>query len=295
MARTITCTNNNGYTVEFGEERFSPFILAHVDGIYGFLNNVVITNNTMSDGGTYQGSTAKPRDIVLTVMGKPNVLFRNGQSDRDLLYSLFEKDTLGTFTYKENGVERTIRYRVEKVTVGSAKKRLYMISLVCEDPYFYEKNSHAVNLSAVISAFEFEHEFVAAGEEISYISPQRIATIDNDNAVGGIGLTITVKTRGTVENPKLTLVETDESMELGSTAKPLVMSARDVLTITTGTNNKHVYLESDGVTTEVNEYMTEDSVFFQLQRGANNIGYSAEVGEENMDVSIEYRFKYQGV
>ena len=71
------------------------------------------------------------------------------------------------------------------------------------------------------------------------------------------------------------------------------MTAGDVLTITTADNDKHVYLTHDGVTTEVNEYLTEDSVFIQLMRGDNDIGYSADAGEDNMVVEITYRLKYR--
>jgi hypothetical protein len=68
----------------------------------------------------------------------------------------------------------------------------------------------------------------------------------------------------------------------------------DVLVITTGINNKHIRLTRGGVTTEVNEYMTEDSEFIQLMYGNNNIAYDASEGEEFMAVDIKYSYEYEG-
>ena len=68
----------------------------------------------------------------------------------------------------------------------------------------------------------------------------------------------------------------------------------DVLVITTHTNNKKVKLTHGGVTTEINEYLDEQSEFIQLQAGLNTIGYSADSGESNMTVKLIYREKYLG-
>ena len=68
----------------------------------------------------------------------------------------------------------------------------------------------------------------------------------------------------------------------------------DVVIITTAQNDKHVYLQRGTEKTEVNEYMTEESKFIQLMRGNNNIGYTADIGDEYLSVSIQYRMKYSG-
>lgn len=291
--RTITCTNNNGYSMTFDNSAFSPFLLAHVDGIYGFENNLSISTNNMTDGGTFQGNTARPRAITLVIMDKPEMTNDNAQSSRDILYLLFSKDNLGTLTYTENGSSREINYRVEKMTVGDAKKRLYFIYLRCEDPFFYDINTKSRDIAATIAAFEFQHEFYQY-EEISFRSQERLARIVNDNAVGGIGLEITIVAADDVTNPAIIHVENNERIQVGSSAKPFNMIVGDMLKITTGTNDKHVYLIRDGVRTEVNQYLTEDSEFIQLNVGVNNIGYEADSGEYNLRVRVSYKLKYGG-
>lgn len=291
MARKVTCTNNQGTTITFGENAFEPFLLAYIDGVYETENNVIITANTMSDGGTYQGSTKKVRNIVLGISDKASNVYRI--NSRDVLYNLFPKNELGTLTYWEDGIERVINYRVESVKQGAWDKRLYTVSLLCDDPYFYAKNDIHISMASAISNFEFEHEFYS-WEEISYISQNRIATVDNMNAVDDIGLTITITTKGNASNITVTRIESDEHITVGHSGKPLNMILGDKLIITTGNGDKHVYFERDGEREEINEYITEDSVFIQLARGINNIGYSAESGEENLTVELSYKLKYEG-
>ena len=75
---------------------------------------------------------------------------------------------------------------------------------------------------------------------------------------------------------------------------PLFLQFGDSLVITTDQGNKHVWLVRDGETTEVNQYISEDSEFIHLMRGHNTIGYSADEGEQNLSVEISYRLKYEG-
>ena len=90
-------------------------------------------------------------------------------------------------------------------------------------------------------------------------------------------------------------MESNKVISIGSEDKPLVMSAGDVVTISTVTGNKHVYLLSGGVQTEINHYLTESSEYFQLLRGNNHIGYDADGGLDNISIQITYRLKYSGV
>lgn len=66
--RSITCDNHNGYRMTFDTESFKPFVLASVDGLYLSENNVTVSDNTMTDGGTYQGSVKKKRNIVMILL-----------------------------------------------------------------------------------------------------------------------------------------------------------------------------------------------------------------------------------
>ena len=217
-----------------------------------------MSENTMTDGSTYQGSVAKQRNIVLYLMENPQSdYFVYNQNNRDFLYSLFRKGEAGTLIYTENDVSRKIDYYAESVHRANTRSRLFTVSLLCDQPMFKDVVDHTVSMANEISAFEFLHEFLAEGEELAYRSSERLVNIVNDIAANNIGITITISVSSTVINPSITHVETEKSLTIGSSSKPFTMVRGDLLTITTGVNNKHIRLTRDGVTTEVNEYMTE--------------------------------------
>ena len=294
--RSITCINKTtGNSITFEEDKFAPFFLATADGIYQSQNNLFISDNTMTDGGTYQGSVAKVRNIVLYVMDNPqSENFVYNQDNRDLLYSLFKKDEEGTLIYTENEQSRKIDYYSEGVKRANKGSRLFTISLICPNPMFKDNIDHNVAMANWVDGFEFIHEFIEEGEEFAYRSPIQLINIVNDVAANNIGLTIKITAIGTVTNPSITHVETEKSLAVGSNAMPFEMVRGDVLIITTKINDKHVRLTRGGVTTEVNEYLTEDSEFIQLMYGNNSIAYTADEGEEYMVVDIKYAYEYEG-
>ena len=293
MARSIICKNEYGMEVKFSNT-FSPWLLEDCDGIYAVKNKVTISENTMTDGGTYQGSTTKVRNIVLTLRDHPSA---NHQQNRTLLYNLFEPKTFGTLIYLEDdGAEsRSIKYQVETVDPeGVDRARRATVSLLCPDPFFVAPSDITVKIAGWESLFEWPHEFPPEGEEFERRIEEKLKTIENTSAADKIGLTIVIRAEGAVTNPSIYHVEQQEQITVGIPARPMHMVAGDEITITTGINDKHVYLTHNGVKTEVNEYLSEDSEFIQLKRGANTIGYSAEAGETYITIEISYRYKYLG-
>ena len=292
MARSIICTNENNVSLTL-TDAFSPWLLESCEGIYEVRNNVSTSENTMTSGSTYQGSTTSMRNIVLTLRDRPET---DHLAARSMLYTLFKPGSPGVFTYIEDEISRTIKYYVESVYVDAVKRsRRAQISLLCPDPFFEDLTDISVQMSAWVPRWEFRHEFLAAGEEMGYRSAERLKTIDNTSAADGIGITITVDCTGPVVSPSISLVETGESISVGTPTNPLELRAGDRVIITTHTTNKHVYLVRDGVKTEINSYLTEDSVFLKLMSRENTFGYSAASGEGYMTVTISFRYRYLGV
>ena len=518
--RSIKCTNKDGVSLTFAERGFTPFLLVDCEGAYLADNTVTISQNTMSDGGAYQGSVAKIRNIVLTLKDNDDHVF-----NRDLLHALFKSGESGKLVFSEDPNVRQIEYYVESLnSTGEDGARTYTVSLLCPDPFFYAMNDVSVLMASWEANFEFIHEFPGTlnarwqftytgnpitvtdayntsivdlsvefmpvqsgsgtpsptnirpitgydsipiainsdpsaitglfdetiywgvynpidgnvevfwkgmtfdgqstevwsdpitvdgnkvfrcsrllpgsyammcdslnalmydvypewgmpensigiwsptgdvsvkadwaqgfttgaefksalaqhpimlvyyahetrtlvaydttldsgtntisttangtitltyetnigkvtgdGEEFGYRSTVELQQIQNDNAANNIGMTIKLSAVDAVTNPTVAKVETQEHITIGTASKPMNLTRGDVLTIETSDNNKHVYLTHNGVTTNVNQYLTEDSTFIQLMRGINSISYSAESGSENLIVEISYRLKY---
>ncbi|MBP3881827.1 MAG: phage tail family protein [Lachnospiraceae bacterium] len=287
--RIIRCTNEDGFFLEFTEAEFGPFLLTEAEGLYESKNTVYVSENSMIDGAVYQGSVAKYRNIVLHVTDTGDY-----PENRDALNRLFKEKSVGTLVFREaNANPRKIDYYVESLdSTGKDPYREHQVSLICPDPFFYDIEGSDESMASWISAFEFPFESTAQGFEFGYQSNELIKTIQNDIAEDNIGVTITITCMGAVVNPSITHIETGDRISIGHSGKPFEISTGDVVVITTATGNKHVTLTHNGVTSEVNHYLTEDSVFVQLMRGSNSFGFNADQGLNNLSISISYTFKY---
>ena len=290
--RRITCLNEDNISCTF-TSGFDPWLLENCEGIYETQNDVRTSENTMTDGSTFQSSQTKMRNIVLTLRDRPE---SDHQANRKLLYNLFKPKSAGVFTYEEDSTIRQIEYYVESVTIDSVpRSRRATVSLLCPDPFFTEPEELSVQMAGWVGAFEFEHEFSSAGEEFGYRVSSRLNAIENESAADYIGITVVIEAMGPASSPTITHVEQGESISIGTASNPLSLETGDKVIITTHTNNKHVYLVHSGEQTEINEYLSEDSEFIQLMRGTNTIGYSALSGENYLSVTISYRYRYLGV
>lgn len=284
-ARIITCTNANGEAIILTERKLDPFILCSAQGIYTTDMNVITSENSMMDGGIYQGSVMNIRNIVLTIKD-----IEGHDANRELIDVVFDKNIIGTLEVQDGTHRRAIDYYVEKVeTTATPITRLTTISLICPDPYFYDPAMSNVFIASLVPKFEFIHEFSEYGEEIGRYSNQRLGTIYNKSADDKIGVTMIVKALGHIENPIFTLIETQEHIALGTLDHTFGMEYGDIITVNTITGQKNVY---DANGNSINAYLTEDSTFFQLHKGENTIGYAADTGADYMTITVMYRYKY---
>lgn len=289
--KRIICRNENDIEVEFNYNEDADFFLVSLEGVYSVSNNVVTSENTMTDGSTYQGSTTKQRNIVITA-------FIDGdyQKRRDLLYKCFKPKSTGSFTYIEGDEKRTIDYKVEEIDIAETGViRNVVISLICPDPFFKDLNDIIVTMAGWKRSFTWPHEFKTEKEPFGERIAEIIKTVENDSAADNIGIEILMQASGAVTNPALYHVEQDEHIKVGTADHALQLAAGEAVKITTGTNNKNVYLISNGQETKINEYLDEDSEFIQLTSGSNTFKYDADAGINYLNVTISYRFRYLGV
>lgn len=291
MSKKIVCKNEDNVEIEFSYEDDAEFFLISCDGIYSVSNNVVTSENTMTDGSTYQGSTTKQRNIVITAEFDSDY-----QSRRDSLYKIFKPKSPGTFYYTENAEQREIEYRVEGIEIDEAGVcRNAVISLICPDPFFKDPADTTVTMAGWEPCFEFVHEFTSELEEFGVRIAELVKTVENDSAADYIGIEVIMEALGAVRNPVLYHMQQDIHIQIGTDDYPFDMEPGDVVRITTGTNEKNVYLIKGGEKTKINEYLDEESEFIQLVHGSNTFIYDAASGVDYLNVTIKYRFRYLGV
>ena len=102
---------------------------------------------------------------------------------------------------------------------------------------------------------------------------------------------VSLKATGTVENPIIENLDTGEYIKVKRT-----LSEGDTLEINTAFGNKRVeIIKPDGSRENVFNYIDYESTFFSIESGDNTIKYDADVGNNNLDVSIYYTPMYLGV
>ena len=294
---------------------FLLFHLLGLDGIYGYDCNVTTSENTTTDGSTYQGSTAKERNIVITAE-----IDGDYRKNRELLYRVFPKGRTGTLEYSEDGDIKTITYRVESVTPGATTGvvRDYTISLICTDPYFKDLSDVEVVMASWVSDWYFENGFDINGVEFGHREAELVKEIENNNGADNIGITAIFRADGIVKNPAIYHSESGKYIKVGYAGNDFELQSGQYVVIFTHTGKKNIYL-LDGVSqaeieehkdrygmidwetvvsmygTIINQYLDEDGDFIQLQDGTNTITYNAESGINYLSVSVYYRISYLGV
>lgn len=290
--RIITCINDDGVSVAFGES-FSPFVLISVEGLYEIKNNLFLSDGTTLSGATYQGSVTQKRNIVLSLSDKVE---SDHRANREVLYELFKPDSEGELIYSDGEIQRAIGYYVESIVCpGSGRIQRATVSLMCPDPFFTEPSDLIVEMAGWEPRFEFPFEPTKAGFVFGSRVQERLKTIDNQSASERIGLDITMEAIGQVINPAIEHVQKRQHIAIGTSTKKLEMVSGDKIRITTADGNKRVTFIRDGVESNINHYLSEDSEFIQLSRGENSIGYTADEGYEYLMVTIVYRYQYLGV
>ena len=286
--RSITCTNQNNISCLFKEGVFSPFLLEKAEGLYEMSAGINTSDNGVMDGATYHSSFLKKRNIVLYLRD-----LNNFKSNREFLNELFIPKSKGTLYFQEEDEERVISYYVEHVTSnGTGYARIYQVSLICPDPYFYDRYDTQITMAAFLPSFTFPHRFKKSGEELGYQQKNKLQQIMNKTGTDNIGMTIEIRCNGAVQNPSVIRVESNEHIRIGAATKPLNLVAGDRVIITTEDGGKQVTLHHAGTQEKINNYLSEDSTFLQLQRGSNSIGYSADAGVDNIVITIRYKIRY---
>ncbi len=311
----VICTSDRNVALAFTWDSFTPFHLVEIEGIYGIESNVVTSENTTIDGSTYQGATAKEKNIVLIVEMDDNY-----KENRSLLYRCFPIKRTGTLEYIEGGERRVIEYEVEKIIPGKTTGiiRDYTISLKCTDPYFKDPSDIEVIMASWVSDFSFPAIFPEKGITFGHREADLVKEIESESGADNIGITVVFKADGTVKNPALYHTERGEFTKVGYKGNDFYLEPGQYVVIRTHTGKKSIFLLDHVTQAEIdnykntygviewerviklygeniNEYLDEDGTFVQLQDGVNTLTYAADDGITNLSVSVFYRISYLGV
>lgn len=290
----LTYTNERGESIEFSTESvYHCNVSKDVDGIAGVTNVVYSTNSMGQHGDTYVGQRIEARDI--DIVGHINT--RDKQQAYELrrrLLKIFNPELNGMLTYEFGGFKRVINCRLHGEPKLPRKKVLieFTIPLDCLNPFWREEHEQKEDIASWVAAWEFPCEIEQDNAQSMIFGYRAESVIVNCYNEGDVstGMRIRFTALGTITNPILLNVDTNEFIKLNVT-----MQTGDVIEVNTKYGSKGATLIRDGKKTDYFRYVDVDSTFMQLAIGDNNFRYDAESGVNSMEVSIFYNKEYLGV
>lgn len=169
------------------------------------------------------------------------------------------------------------------------------ISLKCPYPYWSDLDNFGKNIASITPMFTFPLSFVNFTDSkdkqlnqlvMGYNTLSKEVLLNNKGDVPtGVEVHFIAK-RGEVKNPKISLLDTGEFIEVIQD-----MKKNDVIVVNTNSGHKGITKNGVNIFKEKNKL----SSFFQLEIGDNRIEYDAVENYTNLDVRVYYTPKYLGV
>ncbi len=288
----IIYENDKGENVEITYS--FPYFLQQLLGADGTSTDITSTKGVVQDGVSINNVSLQPRglQIIGYIKEKDKSLLARR---RARLMQVFNPKIKGILQYEYGNVKKQIRVQVESAPYFAKAFNVFnvlnfTIDLIAPNPYWQDISESKTDISTETGNIEFPLEIPTEGLELSIRTISFITNIYNQGDVD-TPIKVTLKAVGTVVNPVIENLDTGEYIRVKRT-----LAEGDTLEINTAFGNKRVeIIKPDGSRENVFHYIDYKSTFFSLSDGDNTIKYDAEVGENNLDVSIYYTPNYLGI
>lgn len=208
------------------------------------------------------------------------------------LYNLFRPEEAITLYYTENGQTWKAEGITEKINDFAVNQFPVdvVIDLYFPNAFFVTENPVKDYISRIVPNWEFPMElpwnptFV-----LSYVTPSLIADLINKGQVE-TGVLFRIHANGNVENPKITDINTYQEMWV-----EVSMKAGDEITIQTEMPPQVLLKLAGEKPLDYINYWNGDFLTLRPYPAKNELRYSADAGERNMEITVEYYPKYRGV
>ena len=187
----------------------------------------------------------------------------------------------------EGIADTSIRYGVEESENNEVMCK-FMIDLFCPDPMFRNETPSNVVMADWLPQFRFPLIIPEDGGIVMGLrTPSTITAIENDGDTD-CGFVVVFQATGTVTNPYIILIDTQETIKLDTT-----MEAGEVIEVSTIPNKKTVVkVKGNTMVNAFNEYNFQVSTLFKFRVGTNSVRYGADDSSENLIVNVRYSPEY---
>lgn len=304
MIKEVIITNLAGETLPLtlDHPEKSGFIVKSISGLGPVKATINTTEYSTIDGGIFNSARLPYRNIVMELQFLPKSTI---EETRLLSYKYFMIKQQLTMEFITDSHDVTISGYVESNTPNIfSKDEGCQISIICPDPYFYDKNSLSYSLSSIKPAFEFpvSWEMVDGVQElkdISYISLESVGNV-NYKGTNGTGIIFYIHVLNDIEGGiSIQNIYTGEYMRLSSEQLTKLIGSGfkrgDSIYISTIRGNKYVQLMRGGTVTNILNAYDKNGTWLQLRKGDNyfKIYWSGEPGD--LQIFILGNTIYEGI
>lgn len=284
---TLILENSRGKQLRLTQNEVK-FQIDSVTGLNPPAASISLSEN-IGDGDEFVHERTGSRNIVINMVIKGLV-----EQNRLELYQCVQNGKYIKLYLSTNSKNVWIEGRAESTEIDNFQMATTcQISVICPDPWFKDVEETINSINTVQPKFHFPFHIVDPIPFSIYETIQILTLIDEGNVSSG--MTIEITARGTVINPIIYNRETSEFIGLGSADNPYTMQSGDKIVITTHTNNKRVKLIRNAVETNIFNYLTPNSTFLTASPGDNVFTYSANDGDEYIDIAFRHYSNYEGI
>lgn len=300
MIKTITVTNHLGdsITLDLARPELSGFAVLSVSGLGPGKATINTADMTTIDGSMFGSAKLPQRNIVLTL----KYLWIDSIEDaRQLSYKYFPIKKLVTLDIEtDNRYVKIDGYVESNEPVIFSRDSCTTISIICTDPYFRSMGSNGLNVTT-FSGIDPALEFPFAIEdpvEFGIINKYSIKSVTYDGDAE-VGVTIAIHATGEATNVRIYNSGTRETLRIDTDKLAALTGsgiiAGDDIIICTEHGKKSLTLVRKSERINILNCLDRNSSWFKLHRGDNVFGYTADIGSDNLQFSIENRVLYEGV
>lgn len=303
MIKSVTIINYLGESVKIKLTDGEPehgMIIQSIEGLGPPKATVNMTDLATMDGSIFNSSRVEKRNIVV------HMFFNFASSIEDTRQRTYEyfpiKKPLTFIIETDNRLVETVGVVETNEPDIFSENESNVISLICEDPYFYSFDKNVTVFFGIEPLFEFEFSNESLTEpllEFGSIEHETEKTIYyNGDAEVGITITIhaldeagdviTIYNTGTREVMR---IDTNKIKQMTGSG---IIEGDDII-ISSIRGNKKILLLRNGRYTNILNALDKDSDWFQLAKGENIFAYSVDYGNENLQFVIENQIIYEGV
>lgn len=301
MIKGITVENYIGDTIHFSltKPEESGFILTKIDGLGPVDATVNQSRYANLDGARNNSVYAQPRTVILyfDFLENPSIEATRLKSYR--YFPLKQKIKLTIETDSRTAVV----YGIVKDNDPDifAKKESAAITIQCEKSYFADAMKSDKILFGSIPRFRFPFSNPSPNVKTLQMSEQaskdyRNITYEGD---GEVGVIITIKCKGTVNNLLVYQYETYQQLKIRTDYLQALtgfgLKDRDIVKVNTIEGERSATLYRDGNEINIINALDKDPQWFKLRNGDNYFGCTADSGIEHVTMDISYDILYEGV